>query len=322
MANEAKQRFLDLDVGEISLVDSPANEQEFIVVKRLTKEDGDMAENTEIMKNDAGVSEPLANNSAPEKVQVEVEKATNEAVEKAMAQVTTLVENIAKAAEAEKQDVNKSGDETSTDTNPDSDVEKGKKPDMRGMYKAQLEKAGVKGESLEKAMNEFDKKLGGFKPGKDTQPPIKKSDDADVEKSNTDDAEEETQKALVALEKAIQKAKTFTPKREAALKAAIETLTGLMKELMPKDIPQNTSPATTVPESPKYGESSVVDLTKMMGELKEVLTGKLSEVQDVAKGLTERLETIEKTRNPSTSVEDEGGTDTNEVKKSFWANVL
>lgn len=319
MGNEAKQRFLELDVGEISLVDSPANEQEFIVVKRLTKEDGDMAENTEVKKSDAGVSEPLANNSAPEKVQVEVEKATNDAVEKAMAQVTELVDNIAKAANAHTHAVSKNDEGTSDDNNPDTDVEKGKKPDMRGMYKAQLEKAGVKGESLEKAMTEFDKALGGFKPGKDTQPPVKKNnDDAD----GIEGADVETQKALVALEKAIQKAKAFTPKREAALKAAIETLTGLMKELMPKDIPQNTSPATTVPESPKYGESSVVDLTKMMGELKEVLTSKLSEVQDVTKGLTERLETIEKTRNPSTSVEGEGGTDTNEVKKSFWANVL
>src|SRR5690554_2338418 len=94
MPRQATQRFLDLAVGEVSLVDSPANEQVFNVVKSLNQEDGDMADaaNTEVTKGNTG------GDSNVETVSVEVAKATNEAVEKAMAQVTQLVENIAKAA--------------------------------------------------------------------------------------------------------------------------------------------------------------------------------------------------------------------------------
>ena len=317
MSNKAKQRFVDLSVGEVSLVDSPANQQEFVVVKRLNQEEGDMADvNTEVKKAE-GVTEPVAkdsNQAAPEKVQVEVAKATNAAVEKAMAQVTELVESIAKATGTAPEPSEASGEANQ------ADVEKGKMPDMRGMYKGQLEKAGVKGEALEKAMADFDKKMPPFmKPEKKG---VQKDTDGAGEAQVADDAEASVQKMLEVLAVGVQKAKAFTPKREAALKAAIETLSGLMKELAMQDIPVGGSPSTSVPSGASFGASDVVELTKSLTELKDILKAKLDEVHEVTKSLGERLQTIEKTRNPSTSLEGEGGTDTQETKKSFWANVL
>ena len=89
-----------------------------------------------------------------------------------------------------------------------------------------------------------------------------------------------------------------------------------------QEIPTGSSPKTTTPAGTKFGPSAVISLTKSIDELKEILTTKVSEVQEVAKGLGERVEAIEKVRNPSQSVEDDGGTDTKETKKSLWAGVL
>jgi hypothetical protein len=95
-----------------------------------------------------------------------------------------------------------------------------------------------------------------------------------------------------------------------------------MKELSMQEIPVGGNPKTNVPQGTQFGSSGVIALTKSLEELKDVLKTKLDEVQEVTKGLGDRLETIEKTRNPSTSVEGEGGTDTQETQKSFWSGIL
>lgn len=89
-----------------------------------------------------------------------------------------------------------------------------------------------------------------------------------------------------------------------------------------QEIPVGGNPKTNVPQGTQFGSSGVIALTKSLEELKDVLKTKLDEVQEVTKGLGDRLETIEKTRNPSTSVEGEGGTDTQETQKSFWSGIL
>lgn len=307
---QPKQRFVDLSVGEVSLVDSPANEQEFIVVKRLNQEDGDMAdENREVTKG-----QPDGENISDEPVtkgaeQVPVEVASTEAVEKAMAQVTQLVESIAKAVNASEPA------ETSAEVDTEkADTEKGGWPKMRKQFEAELKSAGIEGDAATKAMARFDKAFMPFKPGGATKPPLKKA-----EKSV--DTDETVQKMLEVLGMSVQKAKAFTPKREEALKAAVETLQELMKELTMQSIPTGGSPSTTVPTSPMYGPATTMALTKSIEGLQEILTAKLDEVQSVAKGLTERVEAIEKVATPSKSVEGDGGTDT-KTQKSFWSGVL
>ena len=92
MPNEAKQRFLDLDVGEISLVDTPAIEREILVMKRLEEDSmGTETTVTETQKNDNGGAEVVA-------VDVETTSADDAAVTKALGNVASIVENIAKAA--------------------------------------------------------------------------------------------------------------------------------------------------------------------------------------------------------------------------------
>lgn len=293
------------------MVDSPANEQEFIVVKRLNQEDGDMAdENQEVTKGQPDGENSNETTVAKGAEQVPVEVAGSEAVEKAMAQVTQLVESIAKAANAPKPT-----ETVEVDAEKAADAEKGR-PDMRKQFQSELKAAGVEGDAMTKAMERYDKAFKPFQPGASAKPPFKKA-----EKSLEGEMDEGVQKMLEVLSMGVQKAKAFTPKREEALKAAVETLQELMKELSMQKIPTGGSPSTTVPTNPMYGPATTMALTKSIEGLKEILTTKLDEVQGVAKGLTERVETIEKTAAPSKSVEGDGGTDTT-TQKSFWSGVL
>ncbi len=329
MPNVPKQRFLELHVGEISLVDSPANEHEYIVVKRLNQESGDMAnENTEVIQTgdaeDTTVAKNNGSGDTPESVTVEVAKAQSEAVEKAMASVTQIVETITKsAASPPSASSGDSGDET------DSDVEKAMKP--ADMYKAQLVKAGMKGEALTKAMDEFNKAFPPmFKPGASMKAPIKKSNDetasetadagTDVQKNQEPDTDNDTnvQKALEALAVGVQKAKAFTPGRQKELQKAIETLSNLAKELGMKEIPAGSPPSTTVPGTAMFGETGLKPIMKALEDLKGVMEKQANEVTDVSK----RLEAVEKTKQPSQSVEGEGDTDSQSVQKSFWSGVI
>jgi len=89
--NEEKQRFLDLDVVEVSLVDEPANEMEILVMKRRTeidKQEGNIMDTEttteiEIQKNDE-VAETVSTDQ--------------ETVTKALNNVASIVENVTKAA--------------------------------------------------------------------------------------------------------------------------------------------------------------------------------------------------------------------------------
>lgn len=329
MPRQATQRFLDLAVGEVSLVDSPANEQVFNVVKSLNQEDGDMADaaNTEVTKGNTG------GDSNVETVSVEVAKATNEAVEKAMAQVTQLVENIAKAAtpgDPEDTDVSKA------DGEGDEGVEKGLTKEQKAYrmkLREKLEKkmaaAGVKGDALKSAVDVALRTVAGegaFKPGSSAEPPVKKNSEggeggADVSKgadAPTLDQATLIQETLKAIQTGLAGATHATQTAEA-VKAAIKALQDLEKAMTMQQVPANDSPSTTTPTSPQFGASGLKDITKGLEGIKEALQS----VQEVTKGLATRVEDIEKTRAPSTS----GGggdetTTTQTTKKSMWSGLL
>lgn len=300
-------------------MDSPANEQEFIVVKRL--EDADMADAVSTSEVNKG-----GESAAVESVPVEVAKATGEAIEKAMIQVSSLVENIVKSTQA-----NKGGGESGGDTETETDVEKRGGP-LRKTFKTGLEAAGVKGDALVKALEKFDaeaKKAFDFKPKKDETTTTKATGDGtdgepggETQTADTGEEVAPVTKLLETLEVAIHKAKAFTPKREEALKSAISQLNDLLKELSMQKIPTGASPSTTVPGGGAFGASGIMDLTvKKLAELTEQVSKALGEMHTVQKSLGERVESIEKTRNPSSSVESDGGTDAN-VNKTMWSGVL
>ena len=80
-------------------------------------------------------------------------------------------------------------------------------------------------------------------------------------------------------------------------------------------IPTGGSPSTNVPAGTQFGASGVTSLTKGVEALSEAVTKALG-------SLGERVEAIEKTRQPSTSVDGDGDTDTTHTEKSIWSGVL
>jgi len=313
LSNQLKQRFLSLDVDEISVVDTPAVEVEFLVAKRLEEEPMETAEETVTETN---------NESQPEVVSVESESTHDDAeVTKALAHVASMVENVAKAAGVKlAPETQAATEEASEDEETEEQAtEKAAKGmgGMRDMYMKQLKGAGIKGDALKTAMEKFDKQFKPFQPGASTQPPVKKNAEPETPQPTAEElAEQQTLKALEGLEAAIQKAKRFTPAREAALKQALETLKALYEDM--KAVPQGASPATTVPGNTSFGSSGVQALTKSI----EQLTQTVSKSVEGQAELAQRVEAIEKSRTPSQSIEDEGGTETQETKKSFWSGVL
>jgi len=284
MSNEAKQRFVELEVGEVSIVDSPANEKEFAVIKNLNEEVGDMADDNVKKSMDEAI-EGEAQQDVPEKVSVEVDKATDEAVAKAMGQVTEMISNISKAVGA----ATEKGGESEAKS---EGVEKSEKQD---------------GEESTEA-------TGDAEVQKDTE-------NADAQEASEDVSEDSVEKTLTALAQAVEKAKRFTPKREAALKVALAQLATLAKELGMTEIPVGASPPVSTPKGAMFGASST-GVSKALEELTGKLNEALAGVQETTKRLTERVEKVEGTRMPSKSVDDEGGTDMQKTEKSFWAGVL
>lgn len=99
MSNALKEIFLDLDVKEVSLVDRPANQLPFIVIKCITLKENDMSEEkkTEEKKDPTEVPAVDSQESKPiEKVEIPVDekKPETEAVAVAMNKVASLVEEI------------------------------------------------------------------------------------------------------------------------------------------------------------------------------------------------------------------------------------
>ncbi len=312
LANKPQRRFLKLRVGEISIVDSPANEVEFNVVKRLDQEGIEMdAETTETTGGETAVDKNAAGDSA-EAVAVEAQiEATGEAVSKSLGIVADLVKSITGAADAPETETAKAdGAETTGD-----DVKK--RGFDRSKFSKILEGAGLKGDGLKKALDAAEKQLHPF-PDPDAKPPLKKG--AAATKKSADGAEaapdaEAVQAALIekTLEgvlETINKAKQFTPTRAAQLQKALEILNDLMKQLSMQKIPTGGSPSTTVPASTQFGASGITSLTKQL----ESIATSLAEVANVNKSLSDRMTVIEGAPEPSQSVEDDGGTDTKTQK--------
>lgn len=296
--NQAKRRFIDLTVNEVSLVDSPANEQEFIVIKRLETEENKM---TVAAKTETQTTPPKAapasetpvtkdTGATPAVEQVPVEVAKNADVNN---KVLEQVENIAKAI------AGLTGAQPTAPAASEADVKK--KAQIETVRKS-LADAGLNAEAIEKAVAALDAPAA----------PV-----TEVKKAATEEEGEDTTKALDAIVQAIQKAKTFTPKREAALKNVVEQLTKLIGELAPPAAAENTLPSGT-----NLG-SGLADVKKQMEDLVTTIKASFDNVGTATKELGGRLEAIEKARNPSTAAPaNETATKDTTTQKSFWAGVL
>lgn len=259
------------------------------------------------------------------KVSLEVAKAENEAVEAAMAKVTSLVDGIAKAAgisddASDGLSNDASGDGAAADDEGEvsEDVLKAADNAAKAAFRKQLEKQGLTGKKLEDAMA---KRFGTKK----TQKNAEGDDDAaaPVSDINPEDLIEATLDT-------IQKAKGMTPARIAKLNEAIETLMKLQMEV----IGTGASPKTKVPGVSQHSNPSptrslttggnvdvsklqeaVTELQEAVAKRDEALSGQLAEVN-------KRLDGIEGARPSPKSGDGDGDTETTETKKSLWNGIL
>lgn len=299
---EAKRRFLALKVDEVSLVDSPANEQEFIVLKRLEPEENTMGE---AAKNEtvttvatatpeaATAAEGKETKQQQEVVAVEVSKADTNA--QVLAKLEQFTEVIAKLA---------------TGKTEDAEVEKAKKAkadkEKEETMRKKLGDAGLKGVALQKALDAYLDEEG-----------VTKSAEAPAEVDTEDAA---TTKTLEALVDVIQKAKSFTPKREEKMKTLLADLKKLMDDM--SNTPATQAPSNNLPSGLSAG-SGLSDVKKSLDELIATMKNQSESQVATTKALTERLETIEKARMPSQATPTEvTATKTEDVKKGLWAGVL
>ena len=293
--NKTKRRFLDLKVNEISLVDLPANQKEFAVVKRLQEE-----EMPDEIKNQASADD------VEKKAEAEETKDENKAVEEAMGKVVSMVEGLVQKKEAEEKDEEK--EEVKEEVKEEAEEKAEEKTEKaesknRSIFKQQLVENGIEGDALESALKKFDDQMN--------------DDNEKVEKREEAVEDKETQ-ILEALESSILKAKRFTPGRMKTLKSVVDTLQSLMKELTPIQMNEEANqPEASFPTGIDTSVSKAIE--KMAGVFEE----KMTEMAETNKSLNDRVEAIEKVRNPSASIEEEGDTDKEaKVEKSFWGDVL
>jgi len=310
---KAIRRFELLDTNEVSLVDTPANEQEFLVMKNKNQE-SNMADK----KNNEGVV-----------VSVEdTENNENNDVAKAMEHVNSIVENIAKMTlktkEGEDQEVDEIKENVEKQNDQENESENESECDVeKSSIKSVLSSAGLEKEMLEKVCASF-KKLGldpnaSFPSAK---PPVKKSADEDTDDNCVSEDQPMTMQGFVD---AVSKAAAFTPSRIQQLKQAQEIL-----KLMLESVAPNMSPATNVPGMMQHSNPSGTSKLSSPKKMPKISKSENNEIVEAIKSfegeikkINERVEAIEKARNPSNSVDDEGVTDS-KVEKSndLWEGAL
>jgi hypothetical protein len=319
MPKKPTRRFLKLDTNEVSLVDVPANEVPFLVTK-----------NQDQMENDNMSAQAGNQNIDGESVQVQVD-GSESSVQKAIEHVNSIVENITKVVTVKNQGAegNEQDNAQSADSGDTTDVSK-------ATIKSVLSALGMSGDDMKKACDKL--KAAGFNPNQQfpsAQPPVKKDakgegseGETETQKSDTDSVVQDQPLTMQSLAEAVQKAAAFTPSRIEQLKNAQEILKLVLEAVAP-----NTSPKTKVPGVESHSNPSAVsDLSqptkkpvmKNADDNGEFVTA-LKALADGVKTLTERVENIEKTRNASNSVEDDGDTDTNtdtQKSKGLWNGLL
>lgn len=302
MTTKAKRRFIALEPKEVSLVDAGAVEEPFHVLKNQGDKD-------------------MATAADTTSVPVQVADDSSEHVAKALEHVKGIVAEISSIAKAAK---------PAADDKP-ADDDKSDKGEEVATVKSILEASGLEGDKLTDAVSKLtaqgvdvNKGLADAKPASTDEEP--KTGDA------TDDAPAPVAAVTMAdIGEAITKAASFTPDRIKKLKDMQETL-----KLMIDAIAPGTSPATSTPKVDTHPNPDTttpalagskgpgqVDVSKAAEAQQAQLLETLKSLGDGIKTLSDRMETIEGTRQGTNSGGDDEGTDT-DVKKSenIWTGLL
>jgi len=321
---QAKRQFLSVDVGEISLVDEPANESPIAVMKR--KEQDEMNTPAEASPTAPAAEQPSVpvQKDATETVEMEAGEDTPESVLKQLQSIgetiTALVTKGTEEAETEK--AGKGGGKLPPFM-AKAEEEKTKKASA---LRKQLESAGLDKAAIDKAVKAAfgDSGLGV---GSDKKP-VKKALDEDTAFTMLD-----------TLQDAITKAKKFTPKRVNELRDVVTKLNALLGEVTTEHPDKAAFGASGIPAQgtvpvavPQLADTTGAGapgtpgnaITKSTADaLSEAVAKALGPLAEAVNALGGRVESIEKSRTPSTA-QPEGETEGEPVKKSapLWSGVL
>lgn len=319
------RRLVDLKVDEVSVVDSPAIQREFLIVKRL--EDGNMGvfdksepqEPTEVTKAEIDASEAEITKAFTALGWQFGDTPTTEALEKqlpddlksALQTVIPMMRAMAgKAADAEKAALMRVAAFL-------SNVQNGRLPLPQGGAKPNGSSAPKGPDAGKEAAKDKEKKAE------------QKKVDEKKEKALSLDGTEAA--AFIQVDEdgqlhfVTKGGKAFTGRRTQALTEASAKLLEMLKEvdeeafkrtvsqLVGKELPKDVSVESEVRPTPTQKSAGGNDEPPAWAA-------------DIVKQLSaqnDRLEAIEKARSPSTSVDGAGGTDDpTKVEKSFWHGVL
>ena len=300
------QELLELDVGEISLVDVPANEQKFHVIKR--HEEPTMADEPTTTEPTT-TSDPAAPQAAS--ATPAADGGTPEVIAKTFADLQSDYAELEKAyAEVEKVDAGKAANLLNQMM--------GLMGQMRSALKAGFGKppppGGVTGGTSEKTQKAADDAADD---AATIEPPLFSVD---------------AQGGVHFSGEQISKGRIFTQSRTATVKNTMTQLAMLLKEVDPTGLVELLDKLKAdLPKDP--GFSSAVrptatgpGLTPPRTNLRKDADGNdidpEDEVMKMLKNLGARIEKFEKERNPSQSVEDDGDTADVTKQAGMWNGVL
>jgi len=285
------RRMLDVKVREVSLVDRAANLRSFLVVKRLEGNMDETVKDEVVQKSEnpekVETPNPEISKDEPKK---EVEPTEPEKVDAEKACGGSKDEDKKKACGEDGEDE----EETKRKNSKKSEEEKGMNPAAFAAILRNMK--GAPKEAVKEIVSWLESK--------------KSDGEANVSKDLQQENEDE-----------IQKSKRFTPSRTESLKKTAIDLLKLLGEIdvaAMKSIVDSFKPSNVVKQE---GEKQMDQKSEKDPNV-EKLESELTETRAKLEETTKKLEDIEKSRQPSKSVEGEGGTDKKETKKSFWTGVL
>jgi hypothetical protein len=302
LANEAKRRFTAVEVDEVSLVGSPANEVPFHVIKNKQAED------------------PTMNASA--KAQGDTEKVTlahttdasEDIVSKCLSSVDKIIGNVVALA--------KSSGAAPATTVEDTDVEK----NLTAVSEV-LAANGVTGDALKAALSGLEKAFPDFlkKPkGAKAKADAEEEKNAKTKKS----ADEEEGSAATDLVAMLSKAARLTPSRMEKLSQAADLLKLVIEGVGHGESPDTKAPKGSVPASgiqsqvAKGDEDGVTAVAKSLENVTTQVADGFQKITATLKSLTDRLEAVE-TAKPASDSASGNSTDTKTTKsKSLFAGVV
>lgn len=307
--SDAARRFLSLDVGEVSLVGEPANEEEWLVAKNKT---GEANMTTQAQQENGGVDVVK---------QKQAGDPNDPLVVGVLKEVNSIVANIAKLAG------------TPVDASAAvTDVEKAKDMTLKGFLKA----AGMDDEAM-KTVEAMAKKSGldmamklvsspspevGNESGKEKP---KGKDTAKTQKGGEGEAEPLTLEGLIEV---IAKAKSFTPGRVEKLKA----LKGVLEELIgdvdppsdrvPPNLPKGTSPSASAITSISKGNEGAAAPAIDVDVITAAVTKAVQPLNDKIAKLEGDLADVKKARPAGAPAEGDTTDKPVQKGKGLWSGML